>query len=86
MQVEGEKKGDKKSGFQTGKGHGKGEDDEVPVSDLGVSAQAGPPPKGLVTLLLEIRGAKSLNKLITRLSEIDGVVTVHAGDANSSSE
>ena len=40
----------------------------------------------IVTLLLEIRGAKSLNKLVTRLSEIDGVVAVHAGDANSSSE
>lgn len=86
LQVEGEKKGPKTSGFQTGKGHGKGEDDEVSVSDLGVSPQAGPPPKGIVTLLLEIRGAKSLDKLVTRLSEIDGVVAVHAGDANSSSE
>jgi putative Mg2+ transporter-C (MgtC) family protein len=86
LQVEGEKKGRNTSGFQTGKGHGKGEDDEVSVSDLGVSPQAGPPPKGIVTLLLEIRGAKSLDKLVTRLSEIDGVVAVHAGDANSSSE
>src|SRR5271154_5799166 len=70
VQVEGDRKGHNKSGFQTGKGHGKGEDDEVSVSDLGVSSPAGPPPKGIVTLLIEIRGAKSLSKLITRLTEI----------------
>ena len=86
LRVESEKKGRNQSGFQTGKGHGKGADDEVAVSDLGVSAEAGPPPKGIVTLSLEIRGAKSLAKLVARLSEIDGVVAVRAGDANVSSE
>jgi putative Mg2+ transporter-C (MgtC) family protein len=85
LRVEGEKKGYKQSGFQTGKGHGKGEDDEVAASGLGDSAQRDP-PKGIVTLLLEIRGPRSLDKLVARLGEIDGVVAVHAGDANFSSE
>jgi putative Mg2+ transporter-C (MgtC) family protein len=65
------------SGFQTAKGHNKGEDD-------GQSEDA--PPKGIVTLLLEVRGAKSFNKLVQRLAEIEGVVAVHAGDAPVGSE
>jgi hypothetical protein len=36
--------------------------------------------------LLEIRGTKSISKLAARLSEIDGVVSVHAGGDSSSSE
>jgi putative Mg2+ transporter-C (MgtC) family protein len=38
--------------------------------------------KGTVTLTLELRGARSIAKLADRLSEIDGVVSVAAGDAN----
>ena len=86
LQIEGERKHGGQSGFQSGKGHGKGADDEAPVSDVGISAQTGPPPKGIVTLLLEIRGVKSVSKLIARLSEIDGVVAVDAGSAGSSSD
>lgn len=84
VQVESERKGRDQFGFQSGKGHGKGEDDEVAASDLDGSAE--PPRKGIVTLLLEVRGAKSLTKLVARLSEIEGVVKVHAGGATSPPE
>jgi putative Mg2+ transporter-C (MgtC) family protein len=68
---------DNHSGFQSGKTQGKGEDDESEVPT---------PAKGVVTLLLEIRGVKSLPKLIARLSEIDGVVEVHTGESGVGSE
>jgi putative Mg2+ transporter-C (MgtC) family protein len=42
--------------------------------------------KGIVTLRVEVRGAKSVARLAERLSEIDGVTSVHAGDANLSSD
>jgi putative Mg2+ transporter-C (MgtC) family protein len=45
-----------------------------------------PQPKGIVTLRVEVRGAKSVARLAERLSEIDGVTSVHAGDANLSSD
>jgi len=64
------------SGFQSGKGRG---DDE----DAGAEADEAPPKpprKGVVTLMLELRGVKTLSKLVARLSEIDGVVDVRAGD------
>jgi putative Mg2+ transporter-C (MgtC) family protein len=45
-----------------------------------------PPQKGIVTLRVEVRGARSVARLAERLSEIDGVTSVHAGDANLSSD
>jgi putative Mg2+ transporter-C (MgtC) family protein len=36
-------------------------------------AGGAPPPKGIVTLSVEVRGAKSVARLAERLSEIDGV-------------
>jgi len=84
LQVEGETTRRDGSGFQAAKGHGKGEDDEVAGNEF--PSRPGPTPKGIVTLLLEIRGAKSLTKLAARLNEIDGVVAVQAGDASLSSE
>jgi putative Mg2+ transporter-C (MgtC) family protein len=72
------------SGFQSGKGQGKGEDDEDLPNDL--DAPVFPRGKGVVTVLMEIRGVKSLPKLVTRLSEIDGVLGVHVGDVPVSSE
>jgi putative Mg2+ transporter-C (MgtC) family protein len=45
-----------------------------------------PPPKGIVTLRVEVRGARSVARLAERLSEIDGVTSVHAGDANLTSD
>jgi putative Mg2+ transporter-C (MgtC) family protein len=83
LQVEGDKKDRNQSGFQTGKGHGKEPDDEMAANELGAVTHAETPLKGIVTLLLEIHGAKSVSKLAARLSEIDGVVAVHAGAANA---
>ena len=40
------------------------------------------PPKGIVTLRVEVRGAKSVARLAARLSEIDGVTSVQLGDGN----
>jgi putative Mg2+ transporter-C (MgtC) family protein len=37
--------------------------------------------KGTVTVILELRGGRSIAKLVDKLSEIDGVSAVHAGDA-----
>ena len=37
----------------------------------------------IFTLLLEVRGTKSLPKLAARIAEIPGVVSVQAGDAVS---
>jgi hypothetical protein len=65
------------SGFQAGKGQSKGADEED-VSDL--DAPAAPRGKGVVTVAMEIRGVKSLSKLIARLSEVSGVVAVNAGE------
>jgi putative Mg2+ transporter-C (MgtC) family protein len=45
-----------------------------------------PRPKGVVTLRVEVRGAKSVARLAERLSEIDGVTSVNAGDGNLSSD
>jgi putative Mg2+ transporter-C (MgtC) family protein len=45
-----------------------------------------PPPKGIVTLRVEVRGAKSVARLAERLSEIDGVTSVQIGDANFATE
>jgi putative Mg2+ transporter-C (MgtC) family protein len=39
------------------------------------------PSKGTVTVVLELRGGRSIAKLVDKLSEIDGVSAVHAGDA-----
>lgn len=44
------------------------------------------PPKRIVTLRVEVRGAKSVARLAERLSEIDGVTSVNAGDGNVSSD
>jgi hypothetical protein len=65
---------------------GRGADDEVSGSDVGVSVSSNPSPKGIITLLLELRGAKSANRLMARLGEIDGVVAVQAGSDASSSD
>jgi putative Mg2+ transporter-C (MgtC) family protein len=73
----------KQSGSQQAKGHGKGWDDEtVPVEQASAEAAASE-TSGVVTLLLEVRGTKSLPKLAARIAEIPGVVSVQAGDAVS---
>jgi putative Mg2+ transporter-C (MgtC) family protein len=52
----------------------------------GFNGDWAPQPKGIVTLRVEVRGAKSVARLAERLSEIDGVTSVHAGDANLTSD
>jgi putative Mg2+ transporter-C (MgtC) family protein len=69
-----------RSEFQTAKGHRRDAEDMTPEADDRATQ------KGVVTLLLEVRGVKSVNKLIIRLSEIDGVVAVQAGEGSSVSE
>jgi putative Mg2+ transporter-C (MgtC) family protein len=39
------------------------------------------PPKGTVTVVLELRGGRSVAKLVDKLSEIDGVSAVKLGEA-----
>ena len=58
----------------------------MPASEADNCAQDQPLQKGVVTLLLEVRGVKSVSKLIARISEIDGVVAVQAGAESQSSE
>lgn len=57
-----------------------GEDALSPEDSIG--GDWTPSPKGIVTLRVEVRGARSVARLAERLSEIDGVTSVHAGDAN----
>jgi putative Mg2+ transporter-C (MgtC) family protein len=85
LQIESNRNDRSQSGFQSNKGHGRGADDRLSGSDLGVSANSNPSPKGIITLLLELRGAKSANRLMARLGEIEGVVSVQAGSDVSSS-
>jgi putative Mg2+ transporter-C (MgtC) family protein len=87
VQVEGEQSRPRKqSGFQAAKGHEKGSDDEGPASENASSTDAAPQSKEIVTLLIEVRGTKSVPKLAARIAEIPGVVSVQAGDANITSE
>lgn len=71
----------KQSGSQQAKGHGKEWDDETtPIED--VSSEDDPSGAGgVVTLLMEVRGTRSIPKLAARIAEIPGVVSVQAGDA-----
>jgi putative Mg2+ transporter-C (MgtC) family protein len=87
VQVEGnQERTRKQSGFQTGRGHDKDSYDEGVASEDDSSAGASPSSKGIVSVLMEVRGAKSIPKLAARLSEIPGVVKVLAGDVNFASE
>jgi putative Mg2+ transporter-C (MgtC) family protein len=62
-------------------GPGKGFDDESPAASDPSSADLKPrPQKGVVTLALELRGGRSIAKLIGKLSEINGVVDVQSGE------
>jgi putative Mg2+ transporter-C (MgtC) family protein len=75
-------RGGGQSGGQAGKGRDAGwedhpvETEEAPLSDL--------PQPGVVTLMIEVRGAKSVPKLAARLSEIGGVTSVRIGEDDSS--
>ena len=60
--------------------------EEILSSEDAINGDWAPPQKGIVTLRLEVRGAKSVTRLAERLSEIDGVTSVQTGDVNLSSE
>jgi putative Mg2+ transporter-C (MgtC) family protein len=76
VRVEGDSP-DERSGFQTAKAGGKQFDDRAAAEG---ASEASRPQKGVVTLLLDVSGARSISKLTTRLSEIDGVVGVQSGE------
>jgi putative Mg2+ transporter-C (MgtC) family protein len=85
VQVEGNPLRDKgQSGAQAGKGRGTGwedhpeEIDEAPLDELA--------REGIVTLLVEVRGARPVGKLAARLNEIAGVTAVRVGDGNHAAD
>ena len=61
-------------------GHGKQWDDEE--SGIVDQSLGGEPPKpdSVVKLVIEVRGTKSYPKLVARIADIPGVVSVQAGD------
>jgi putative Mg2+ transporter-C (MgtC) family protein len=64
---------------EVGAARGLGQDISSPEEAVGDWT---PPPKGIVTLRVEVRGAKSVARLAERLSEIPGVTSVQVGDGN----
>ncbi|MBR0932458.1 MgtC/SapB family protein [Bradyrhizobium jicamae] len=71
----------RQSGGQQARGHGKEWGDETaPVEEAGDGSSGA---ADVVTLLMEVRGTRSIPKLAARIAEIPGVVAVQAGDAES---
>jgi putative Mg2+ transporter-C (MgtC) family protein len=82
VQVEREPLGGKgQSGAQAGKDLGTGWEDHPAEADEAPSDDS-----GAVTLLIEVRGARSVARLAARLSEISGVTSVRVGDADLTSD
>ncbi len=67
-------------GKQSGKGRAKDAAD-VLTAVVESDDRSSAPPKGTVTVILELRGGRSVTKLVDKLSEIDGVTAVKAGEA-----
>ena len=65
---------------EVGAARGLGQDISSPEEAVG--GDWIPPAKGIVTLWVEVRGAKSVARLAERLAEIDGVTSVQIGDGN----
>ena len=65
---------------EVGAARGIGQD--ISSTEEAVGGNWAPPPKGIVTLWVEVRGAKSVARLAERLSEIAGVTSVQVGDGN----
>ncbi|MGC9957945.1 MgtC/SapB family protein [Roseiarcus sp.] len=85
VQVEGKPpRGKSQSGAQAGKGRGTGWEDHPEDAD---EAQLGDlPSEGIVSLLVEVRGARPVGRLTARLNEIAGVTAVRVEDRNHGSE
>ena len=62
---------------QGGEDHAE-EVDEAPFGDL--------PREGIVTPLVEVRGARPVTRLAAPLNDIAGVTSVHVGDRNHPSD
>jgi putative Mg2+ transporter-C (MgtC) family protein len=79
VQRDGEPSRDRR-GKHSGKGRAK---EAADASTTVVEPDGGSPmeSKGTVTVSLELRGGRSVAKLVDKLSEIDGVSAVNAGDA-----
>jgi putative Mg2+ transporter-C (MgtC) family protein len=72
-------------GKRAGRGRSKeGADAVAAVAESGDEAPMA--AKGVVTVFLELRGGRSIAKLVDKLSEINGVLAVNAGDAGLISE
>ncbi len=52
----------------------------------GADLEEPPMPSRVVTVVLELQGARSVSKLAAKLADIDGVVSVNAGDGNVPSD
>jgi putative Mg2+ transporter-C (MgtC) family protein len=87
VQVEGKPdRAKSQSGAQAGKGKGArrgwedhpDDADEVQLGDL--------PSEGIVSLVVEVRGARPVGRLAARLNEIAGVTAVRIGDGNQASD
>ena len=68
---------------------GKGRAKEAAIALAAIVEPADNSPmasKGTVTVFLELRGGRSIARLVDKLSEIDGVSAVHAGEAGLISE
>ena len=72
-----------------GKRSGKGRAKEAADALAAVAESADDSPmvlKGTITVFLELRGGRSIAKLVDKLSEIDGVFAVNVGEAGLISE
>jgi putative Mg2+ transporter-C (MgtC) family protein len=67
------------SGFQAAKGDGKAFDDEATARG-DFEGEGVRPQKGTVTVTLDVRGPRAIGKLMTKLTEINGVIGVQAGE------
>jgi putative Mg2+ transporter-C (MgtC) family protein len=76
----------RRSGSQQASGHDKRWDDEASSFEGDGQGETPADAKGIVTILIEVRGTKSIPKLAARIAEIPGVVSVQAGDANSAAD
>lgn len=61
-----------------------GRDDELHVEAGDEPGGAGPPAQArrIISVVLEVQGTRSIAKLAAKLADIDGVVSVNAGDVN----
>jgi putative Mg2+ transporter-C (MgtC) family protein len=68
-------------------GRGRSQEGADAVAAVAESGDEAPmAAKGVVTVFLELRGGRSIAKLVDKLSEINGVLAVNAGDAGLISE